>query len=122
MADDEKKPLIYLFVILPILVGGGISIVIELVNAYAHVAGVSPSAVPNLNALFISLPAFFLWIPITLLLANCILFALPLLRKVAEDYVSRANRHGFADSRQLGKIALIMALFCLPLIILGFML
>src|SRR5882724_5114728 len=100
MPKSQKKPAIYLLVILPILGIGGISVVIALQSAYARITGASLSSLPRLNGLLISLPALCLWVPIALVFANCVLFAVPPLR----------------------RIALIMALICVPLIILGFML
>jgi hypothetical protein len=123
MPEPPKKPGIYLLVILPIFVGGGIWVVAGLVAAYAQMAGIQKSSVPNLNGLLISLPALCLWIPVALLLAICVLFVVPPLRRVAEKYSAEAQRPHFRESqRQLGKIALIMALVCVPLIVLGFVL
>ena len=68
------KPLVYLAVILPILGSGSVSLVCALVLAYARIKGIPESGVPNLNGILISLPALFLWIPISLLLANLVLF------------------------------------------------
>jgi hypothetical protein len=49
------------------------------------------------------------------------LFAVPPLRRIAEKYILQSSHPGFAESqRQLGKMALIMALLCVPLILLGF--
>jgi hypothetical protein len=123
MPKMQKKPAVYLLVILPIFVIGGISVVIGLETTYARMAGVSLSSVPSLNGFLISLPALFLWVPVALLLANCVLFVVPPLRKVAETYAAEAKRPGFLESqRKLGRLALIMALICIPLIMLGFML
>jgi hypothetical protein len=123
MHKSPKKPFIFFLVILPVFGGGAASIVSALVTAYARMAAVPMSSVPNLNGLLISLPTIFLWIPVALLLSNCVLFAVPPLRRIAEAYVARSGRPGFAESqRQLGKVALIMALFCVPLIALGFLL
>ena len=117
----EKKPAIYLIVILPILLAGGVSIISVLLNAYTRATHIGLSAIPNLNALLIALPAIFLWIPVTLLLSNCVLYAVPPLRRVAESYVSRTMRPGFVESqKQLGRAAFVIAIFCVPLIILGF--
>ena len=123
MPKSQKKPAIYLLVILPILGIGGISVVIALESAYARMTGASLSSLPRLNGLLISLPALCLWVPIALLFGNCVLFAVPPLRRIADTYTTQANRPGFIESqRQLGRMALIMALICVPLIIQGFML
>ena len=121
--DMPKKPTAYLLVILPILVIGGLFVVVGLQAIYAEMIGASLSSVPSLNGFLISLPALFLWAPVALLLANCVLFVVPPLRKSAGAYAAEAKRPGFLDSqKQLGKMALLMALVCLPLIVLGFVL
>src|SRR2546423_2831851 len=100
----QKKPLVYLLVIFPLLLAG-VAVVLGLVTLYARMAGISQSSVPRLNGLLIGLPALFLWIPIALVLANCILYAVPPLRIIAETYVARAHRPGFVESQKaLGKL------------------
>jgi hypothetical protein len=122
MHDElPRKPLIYLLVILPILVGGGVSLVIALVAAFSAIRGVPRSAVPNVNGMLIGLPAFFLWIPASLLLGNVVLYAVPPLRRIAESYATRAHQPGFVESQKiLLKIAGYFALICIPLIVLGY--
>jgi hypothetical protein len=123
MSQSPKKPGIYLLAILPILVGGSIWVVASLTAAFAELTGVPRSSIPDLNYLLISLPALFLWIPVAFLLSNCVLFVVPPLRRVAERYVAKERRPSFRESqRLLGKISLIMALVCVPLIALGFVL
>ena len=113
--------MVYLLVILPIFVCGALSIMATLIDMYAARTGVPRSSVPNLNALLISVPAMLLWIPLALLLANCVLFVVPPLRRVAERYAAEAQRPGFRESqRQLGILTLIMAAVCVPVIALGF--
>jgi hypothetical protein len=119
----QKKPAIYLLVILPILGIGGILVIIELETAYASIVGIPLSAIPNLNGFLIFIPAFFLWIPVALLVSNMVLFVLPPLRRVAEKYASEGKRPGFLESqKELGKVMFIMAIICIPLIVLGFLL
>lgn len=121
--DMQKKPTTYLLVILPIFAIGGSFLVTELLEIYALLAGTSLSSIPSLNGLLISLPALVLWVPVTLLLSNYVLYAIPPLRKIAETYATQAKRPGFLGSqKQLRKSAFFMALACLPLIILGFVL
>ena len=123
MNRTERKPLIYLATILPIFLAGGIGLPALLTSLYAHGRSIAPTAIPNLNRILITLPAIFLWIPSTLLLANFVLFVVPPLRAIAESYASRAQRPGFYESqRQLGKVALLLVAICLPLISLGFIL
>lgn len=118
--STPKKPKIYLVVILPLLLAG-VFPVEGLVMLYANIAGIPRAAIPQLNGMLIGLPMFFLWIPLSLLLANCVLHVVRPLRKVAEAYVTEARRPGLLESqRVLGKAALVMAAICIPLIILGF--
>lgn len=117
------KPVIYLIVILPVLGGGGVCLLLSLVEAYSQLWGVARSAIPGLNSLLITLPAFFLWIPISLLVSNLVLYFIPPLRRVAENYVVRSGHPGFADSQKgLLKLLPIFSLVCIPLVILGFIL
>jgi hypothetical protein len=123
MPPAPKKPVVYLFVILPIFLGGAFGIIAGLLAAYATMAETSPSAMPNVNGVLISVPALLLWIPLTLLIANCVLFAVPSLKRVAEKYAAEAQRPHFVESQvMLGKVAMVMALVCVPLITLGFVL
>lgn len=88
----NRNPAVYLIVILPIFVIGGMSIVIGIGEAYARIIGGSLNSIPSPNGFLISLPAFFLWIPMALLLANFVLFLVPPLRKVAEKYAGEKRR------------------------------
>ena len=118
---EPKKPTIYLLVILPILAGGGIAVVMGLIVTYSRIVGVQLHSISDLNGMLISLPAFFLWIPVSLMLSNCVLYIVSPFRSIAEEYVARAKRPGFGDTqRMLGKILLYMSFICMPLIALGF--
>ena len=81
----KKKPAILLIVILPTLMLGWLGLVVGAQFAYAHVHGISPSQIPNVNGLLLSLPVVFLWIPLALLVSNLILFVIPPLRRIAEQ-------------------------------------
>ncbi len=119
----QRKPLIYLLVILPVFVVGGMSLIVALIEAYSQIRGVASSAIPGLNGLLITLPTFFLWIPISLLISNVLLCSLPPLRRMAEEYVARSGHAGFAQSQKgVLKLVGIFAFVCLPLILLGFIL
>lgn len=119
--DVPRKPPVYLLVILPILMVGAFCLVIALMAAFSEIRGVPRSALPNLNGLLIALPAFFLWIPVSLLLGNVVLYAVPPLRRIAKGYTHTAGRPGFAESQKvLFKVLGILALVCVPLIVLGF--
>src|SRR5215475_11421113 len=118
--DMARRPIIYLAVVLPMMLLG-VGVVIALIETFSELRGVPRSAIPNLNGALISLPAFVLWLPISLLLSNCVLYAVPSLRRVAERFVLEARRPSFRESqRQLLQIAAVIALVCVPLIVLGF--
>ena len=122
-SEMQRKPVVYLFVILPIIAGGGMCLLLTLIEAYSRVKGVAHSAIPGLNALLIALPAFFLWIPIGLLVSNLMLYFISPLRRMAEEYVVRSGHPGFAESqKELLKWIRIVALVCVPLVLLGFIL
>jgi hypothetical protein len=123
MRDDlQRKPSIYLLVILPILVVGGFCVVVALLGAYSGVSGVPLSNLPNLNGLLIALPGLLLWLPLSLLLGNVVLYSIPPLRRIAEEYALQADRPGFVESQKaLLKILGVVALVCVPLIVLGFL-
>jgi len=119
----QRKPFIYLLVILAILAGGSMGLIVTIIEAYSQVKGVAYSGIPGLNGLLITLPALFLWIPISLLISNLVLYSISPLRRIAEQYVARSGHAGFADSQKgLLKMLGIFALVCLPLIVLGFIL
>jgi hypothetical protein len=123
MPPSTNKPPVYLFVIVPILAIGGIYVPTSLLVAYSRINGILLSAVPNLNAILIWLPAFCLWIPISLLLGNVVLHCVPSLRLVAERYVRKIGRPGFLESQMaMLKALLIFASICIPVIVLGFVL
>ena len=116
-----KKPLLYLPIILLILVGGGISLILALTNLYSWVFQVPVSSVPKLNGLLIGIPALFFWIPVSLILSNAVLFSVPRFRRIADDWSAAAERPGFRESqRQLIRLSMGLAIICLPLIALGF--
>jgi hypothetical protein len=79
--------------------------------------------VPNVNGLLISLPAFFLWIPGHLLLGNVVLYCVAPFRRIVEQYVADTGRPGFVESQKvLLKVFVAVAVICVPLIVLGFVL
>ena len=119
--DTPKRPVVYLAVILPVLLVGGLALLIGLLTAYEEMKGLGRSDIPDLNGLLIAIPAFLLWIPISLLLSNVLLFAVPALRRVAERFSAEAQRPGFRESqRQLLIAAAVLGVICVPLIVLGF--
>ncbi|MCE9562108.1 MAG: hypothetical protein K8U57_08640 [Planctomycetes bacterium] len=119
----HPKPVVYLLVILPTLVLGGLAFVTALILAYTQVRGVPRNAIPNLNGMLIGLPALVLWVPMSLLFSNLVLVLVPQLRQIADEYVSKNVRHGFVESQMaLLKVSGVVALICLPLIVSGFVL
>jgi hypothetical protein len=89
---------------------------------YARQHGVRTDDVPEANALLILLPTFFLWIPLALVLSNVVLKRIRPLRKIAESYASTADRPGYdASQRQLAKVLGWLAAFCVPLILVGWL-
>ena len=103
------------------LVGGGLVLILGLVNAFAVSRDITRADIPDLNRVLISLPGFVLWIPVSLLLSNCVLFAVPPLRRVAQRFAAEAERPGFRESqRQLLIATVVLGLVCIPLIVLGF--
>ncbi len=119
----QRKPAVYLLVIIPILVVGGVFGMAALLDLYSRLKDVPRSAIPNLNKLLLALPAFFLWIPISLVLANLVLYCVPPLRRTAEQYSKCLGRADFAGSQKgLLKALGIFALILFPFIVLGFLL
>jgi hypothetical protein len=121
ISGHSSRPRVYLLIMLPILFIGGLGVPIALMAIFARLRGIQLRDVPDFNGLLISLPAFFLWIPVTYLLGNLILYFIPALRRTAESYVEAAGRPGFRDS-QVGllKACAVFALVCIPLIAIGF--
>jgi hypothetical protein len=115
-----NRPRIYLFVVLPLLVLGGLLIIFLSLAAYATAVGIPLRAVPELNAFLIALPALFLWIPVSLLIANIVLTSVPPLRRIAEAYAIANGRPDYRTSQQqLSKLIGWTACVCVPLILLG---
>lgn len=113
-----RKPVIYLAVLLPLLVGGGIVVPWVLVSAYAAARTLPVSAIADTAALPLAISGLLLWIPACLLLANGIMFAVPPLRRIAERYAASAARADFAQSqRQLLKALLLSVAVCAPVIV-----
>jgi hypothetical protein len=116
-----RRPPVYLIVILPLLMSGG-PVAYFAVAMYAAAHEIPFDAVPQYNGLLVGLPALFLWLPLALLLANGILNAVPLLRRIAEGYVAQAGRPGYWESqRQLLRVFVWSALACIPLITIGWL-
>ena len=114
----SRKPAIYLAVILPLLLTGGILVPWALISAYAAARMLPVSAVADTAALTLAISGLLLWIPASLLLANGIMFAVPPLRRTAERDAAAAARPDFAKSqRQLLKFMLLSVVVCVPVIV-----
>ena len=118
----RRKPAIYLVVILPILVVGGMFVIVRLMSYYAYLNGIPLSAALDKASMLIALPAFFIWIPLSLFISNLVLEIVPPLRKVARQYSSESRTPGFLASQfQLFMALVAISIVCVPLIIYGFM-
>ncbi len=114
----SRKPAIYLAVIVPLLIGGGILVPWAMVSAYAATRSLPVSAIADTAALPLAISGLLLWIPACLLLASAIMFAVPPLRRIAERYAATAARPEFAQSqRQLLKALLVGIVVCTPVIV-----
>lgn len=119
----RSKPPIYLAVFLPVFSSGAFGIVYLLMRVFAHIRDMPLNAVPELNGLLIGIPALFLWIPVSLLVANLILLALPPLRRRAASYAASTDSLSFRGSQlAMLRATFWLGLLCLPLIALGFIL
>lgn len=120
---SQRKPIIYLAVILPVFLGGALGIVYVLMRAFAHVRDVPLNAIPDLNGLLMALPAALLWIPVSLLVSNLILLVVPPLRRRAASYAASTGSVSFGVSQlAVLRATLWFGLLCVPLITLGFVL
>jgi hypothetical protein len=119
----QKKPAIYLVVILPILIGGFMLPIFVFPAAYARLHNVSQANIPALSGLLITLPFIFLWIPAALLLSNLVLSLISPLRRIADQYATRSRSPSYLDAQKmLSKVARWAVLIFLPFIFLGFVL
>lgn len=119
----NRKPRAYLLVMLPLSIGGGLGIILALIHAYSRMHGISPAEVTDRNAMLITVPAFFLWMPLSLIISNFIIRMIPPLRKIANDFVSQTNSPGYeVTQKSLLKLFVGLAVVCMPLIVIGFIL
>lgn len=121
MVTPQRKPLVYLAVILPLLVVGGIAVSSMLARSYAAQRGIPVSAINDAAAVWIVIPGFLLWIPACLLIGNGLLHAIPPLRRIAVRHASETGGPDFIRSqRQLLRLFLVLAVICIPAIAAGF--
>jgi hypothetical protein len=120
--DQPQRPLVHLFVGMPMLFVGFVCIGVTLLSVYSSFANIRRAEIPELNKTLIMIPAFFLWLPISFLLSNLLIYHITPLRRATERYVKKAGRPGYAQSQKgLLKALLIVAAICIPLIVLGFL-
>jgi hypothetical protein len=118
MRAGTGKPLVYLAILLPLLVGGMIGASLALVAAYAHRTGTTLATVTPLPAAALAVCGALLAIPLALLLGNGVLFAVPSLRRIAQADARRTRGPGFAASqRVLSKAFAAIAAVCVPIVI-----
>lgn len=123
MSEVTRRPAVYLIVLLPMILGGGVAVYAGMSWLLARVKHTTPADIPEANGLLVLLPSFFLWLPIALWLSNLVILWTPPLRRVAEEFVARSGEPGYEQSQViLAKVIGVMALICLPLIIVGFVL
>jgi len=116
------RPPIYLLVILPLLVLGGIFVPYALVSALAGLKGIPISMISNPSALWVVIPGLLLWIPLSLLLANFVINLVPSLRKTAQKYTAESGQPGFAQSQlRLFLFLLSTGVVCIPALAYGLM-
>ena len=117
-----RRPRIYLLVILPLLILGGILVPYALVSALAGLKGMPVSMVSSPRALWVVIPGLLLWIPISLLLANFAINLIPPLRKTAQRYSTESGQPGFAQSQlRLFFVLLGTGVVCIPALAYGLM-
>jgi hypothetical protein len=121
MVMQTKKPLVYLFINFPILIAGCILCPSWLMRWYANTRGISLHAIPNIVGFFVALPAVFLWMPLALIISNFVLYFVPPLHRIADDYVRKSGHPDFWASQKVLFIAfVVMSAIFVPIIVYGF--
>jgi hypothetical protein len=119
--STPRKPRVFLLILLPILFFGGLGAILAMISLFARLRGITLKDVPDFNGMMIALPVFLLWAPLGLLLGNLVIYVTPSLHRIAQEYVAAAGRPGYWESQLwLFKAFLVIALICVPLIVLGF--
>lgn len=119
---SSHKPAIHLAVILPLLVGGNLLLSWLLLSGYAAAREIRIPDIPDAKALMLVLPGLILWIPLSLLIANRILTAIPSLRRVTQRHADATGGPDFKQSqRGLRIVFMIAAAVCLPIIASAFL-
>ena len=112
-----RKPLVYLCVLLPLLVAGGMAAAFGAITLFARSRGIAVAEVADMPGILLSISALLLWIPPCLMLGNGILFAIPPLRRIAEAHVRRRGAPDVPTTqRDLARFALGSAAVTLPVI------
>jgi hypothetical protein len=122
-SEPTQKPKAYLLIILPILCFGGLVLVLSLLSIFANLRQIPFSKIPDLNGMLIAIPAFVLWVPSALVLANGVLRIVPPLNRIAKEYSKNSNHPRRAETQTLLLRGwFLFGVICIPLIAMGFML
>lgn len=117
------RPVVFLTVLLPLVVGGMLAGGVGLVALLARATGTTLATVPDSAAIVVGLSGMCLAVPLALMTANLVLFAVSPLRRIAEDDVARHGRPDFrASQRALRRMFLAMAAVLVPIIAATFVL
>lgn len=111
------RPVVFLTVLLPLVLGGMLAGSVGLVALLARATGTTLATVPNIAAIVVGTCGLLLAIPAALMAANLVLFVVSPLRRIAEDDVARNGRPDFrASQRALWRMFLMMAAVLVPII------
>lgn len=113
----NRRPVVFLTVLLPLVLGGMLAGGVGLVALLARATGTTLATVPNIAAIVVGACGLLLAIPVALMAANLVLFTVSPLRRIAEDDVARNGRPDFrASQRALRRMFLRMAAVLVPII------
>jgi len=116
-AGAPRKPLVSLWVLLPLLIAGGTAAALGTVALFARSRGIAMREVADGPALLLSIGGLLLWIPPGLMLGNAIMAATPALRRIAEDHARRRAAPDFGTAqRDLARFAIGTAGLVLPVV------
>lgn len=108
------RPVVFLTVLLPLVLGSMLAGGVGLVALLARATG---TTVPNVAAIVVGTCGLLLAIPVALMAANLVLFAVSPLRRIAEADVARNGRPDFgASQRALLRLFFVLAAICAPII------
>ena len=117
----DGRPVVFLVVLLPLLLGAMWAASVGLVALLARATGTTLATVPNGAAIVVAGCGALLAVPVALMLSNLVLRALPPLRRIAERDVARTGRPDFgASQRALLRLFLVLAAIAVPIIAVAF--